>query len=431
VNLRRIVAATLVAAGSVTGCPDNTGGPCDPACEAGFVCDETSATCVRPAITVWEGAAPGRGARVTIAGGRIVTASVDPETNSVVTGAGLRDETFDYRVLGQVGSTASRRVAIASAPSRVAVLWVAESGRFRIAWREASGRHERWSVTRVDPPVGVSYAPTEHFELDLEDDGSVRLVFRDRDGSLRTAAHDEALGVDGWTFETIDDGSPTAGGVTCPERDGPSSRGVGVDPDLVIREVGASVSYFDVDCGDLRLATQTNDGWNVVAVDVGDPLVAAAGGGNARVGRFSTQAWDTNGRPHIAYHDSSLGRLLVATTRGTGSWDVEVVDRGVTLDVESRERKDNVGSFATLTFDEQGASTVTYFDATITALRIARRAPNDSTWARRILADDGASGFFADHVYDATVGLVAVSEALVRDDGGLASRLRIVWEDAE
>ena len=427
-NLAAVLLLPLVAL--ATGCPDNPGGPCGDVCEAGFICDDSSATCVRPAITIWEDEPPGRGARVTVAGGRVVTVSVDPTTNSVVTGAGLRDTPFDFRALGTVGRTAARRVAIASSTSRLAVVWVAESGRFRVAWRETSGRHERWSVTRVDPPPGGdAYTPTEHFDIDVEDDGAVRLVFRDRNRTLRTARHDEALGTDGWVFSTIDDGSPTSGGVTCSEREGPSSRGVGFEPDLFIRETGASVSYHDVDCGDLRVATQTADGWTIAAVDVGDPLVVAAGGGTARVGRFSSQAWDLNGRQHIAYHDASLGRLMLATATGSGDWEIEVVDRGVTLDVGSRERKDVVGAFATLSFDEQGASSITYFDATDTALRLTERTSTDEAWNRRVLENAGATGFFADHVYDATVGRVAVAESLQRRDGELVSQLLIVWEE--
>ncbi len=413
------------------GCPDNPGGPCADLCESGFICDESSSTCVRPSITIWEDAPPGRGARVIIAGGQAITASVDPFSKSVITGAGLRDEPFDYRVLGTVGGTAAPRVALDASPSRVAALWVGDGARYRVAWREATGRHERWSSVRIDPPAGVSYTPTEHFDIDLEDDGAVRIVFRDRNGSLRTARHDQALGVDGWAFETIDDGSATAGGVTCAAREEGAGRGVGFEPDLVIRENGPVVAYYDVDCGDLRLATRGTEAWTVAAVDVGDPLPTAAGGGTARVGRFPSIAWDATDRAHIAYHDASLGRLLLAVSSGDGDWNVEIVDRGVTLDVGSRERKDVVGAFARLTFDDRNLPAITYFDATSTALRIAQRSAADSSWRRRVLASDGAVGFFAHQAFDASVGRVAVAEEIARGESGLESRLRVVWEDAQ
>lgn len=146
------------------------------------------------------------------------------------------------------------------------------------------------------------------------------------------------------------------------------------------------------------------------------------------MGRFSSLAYDTTGQPYVAYHDESLGRLLLATTQTGSDWDVEVVDRGVTLDVGARERKDIIGAFARLSFDERGRPAITYLDATSTSLRIATREDANATWLRRTLDDSGATGFFAYHAYDATIGRVAVAEALVRDEG-LVSRLRIIWEE--
>lgn len=427
----RLIAFIVAALGAVSaGCPDNPGGPCATECEEGFVCDETTATCVRPTLPTWDDEPPGRGSRVTIAGGLAVTASIDPVSRSVVTGAGLRDVPFDFRILGRLGRTAPARVSIDASASRIAIVWVGEGGRFRVAWRESTGRHERWSVTTVVPPEGVTYAATEHFDVGVDDAGGVQIAYRDRDRTLRLVQHPEPLGTSGWTFALIDDGSPTAGGTTCPEREAGSRQGVGFEPDLVIRPENATVTYQDVDCGDLRIASTTSDGWRVSAIDVGDPLPSSSGGGTARVGRFSSLSFDTTGRPHVAYNDESFGRLLLATTETGSDWNVEIVDRGVTLDVGSRERKDVVGAFAAISFDERSLPSITYLDATSTSLRIALRSSNDEGWVRRALDSEGAVGFFADHAYDATIGRVAVSEKLSRDDeGALVSQLRIIWEE--
>ena len=108
----------------------------------------------------------------------------------------------------------------------------------------------------------------------------------------------------------------------------------GNDPHLAYRQdtgngfQGNVLMYAEKRCLGLGCSTRTTlaqpagEGtWTFEVVDSGDPL---SGG----VGFFASIVLDSNGLPHISYHDSENGTLKYAVKQSNGTWSKEVVDGG-------------------------------------------------------------------------------------------------------
>ena len=308
--------------------------------------------------------------------------------------------------------------------------WVDLQGRYRIAQRPVEAGNDRWEirsppVTARDNRAAFSYDPSEDLALALEgEEGLPHVVFRDSElGALRHLWLD-AEG--SWRLETIDDGieDQELARFCPPQAREAADRGVGWWPDVVLGQAPGelAVAYHDADCGDLRMAVRRSERWLRAVVDDGArPGLAGDGlGARATVGRFASLATDVRAGGwlyHLAYYDDSRGQLAYALGDPVrGSFTVEVVDRGLELDEEPRIRKHLVGAFASLSLDDSGSPWISYFDATATSIKVARRQEEEDGWLRRRLEWQGPVGFWSDHAWDPALGRVYVGERLILDE---------------
>ena len=104
------------------------------------------------------------------------------------------------------------------------------------------------------------------------------------------------------------------------------------------------LSYSSMDYG-LKYTTFVEGNWYSQKVDTG--------------GIFISLALDTNGIPHLAYHDSGEKQLKYATI-GPDGWQVEVVDNS-----------EDVGKYSSIAVDAQGYVHISYYDQTNASLKYA------------------------------------------------------------
>lgn len=410
------------------GCPDPNESPCPEPCERGLVCDAATATCVPDRLPRYERPLPGRSARVASGQARIFTASIDPSDGNLVVAEHADGGPPDARILTRFDRPQNKSLAVDANGRFAVVAWLGPQARYELAYRRLpTDDNASWRFATVPQPEGGTYLGTEAFDLEIVDNGGVVLAFRDRSRSLRLLSSESFEGP--WTIETIDDGGPADDGTTCPDevRRLEPRVGVGVDPDIAIRDATTAIAYHDADCGDLRLARRTGQRWNISVVDTGVFTVETEAT-RGIVGRWPSVDVGPTGAVAIAYHDVSRGRLLYAR-ENSGRFDIEVADAGLSIDAFSRETKNIVGAFAHLTRSDDGAATVTYLDGTSIDLKIARRPAASADWSSQTLANDGPVGFFADHVVEPGRGRYVVCERLTPSGTGLASELVVEVEE--
>lgn len=420
--------AVLAAIGLLAGCPDNPTDPCPQECERGFQCDPVTTTCLPSPLPIYERELPGRGARITASSDRVWVASLDPSDGGLVVTEIDANRNRNARVIASPTINPQRRLSIDASGRFIAVAWLGATGRYELAYRDLPSDHAIWSFATVAEPTGESYSGTNDFDLEVVNDRGLALAFRDRNRTLRVLRTTEPADGD-WSLELVDDGSATDDDVACPEdlREISPALGVGFYPDIAARNSSLAIAYHDADCGDLRLARRGDETWSVTAVDTGE-LDTAIEGKRAYVGQWPSIANDPAGGIRISYHDRSRGRLLIAA-EDDGDFDIGVIDPGFVLDEFSRDRKKIVGAFSQLTIDELGTATVTYFDATLGDLRIARRDAGANEWSREALVTNDAVGLFADHAWVPDVGTFIIAEEVIPTPDGLASRLVLVEEE--
>ncbi len=180
-----------------------------------------------------------------------------------------------------------------------------------------------------------------------------------------------------------------------------------------------SISYFDLEAQALKLATRNNAnfptpaGWTTRVLDgvaageynsialnpVTHDLHVAysssaglrhviAGAGHTpelvdpgvATGLYCSIAFDSQGRPHIAYYDSEGGALKVAHFFNT--WQVVTVDHA-----------GDVGGFASLVAVSDGILDVTYYDWTRLTLSFAHSVPPPKAVIRQIAPPGGRPNF--------------------------------------
>lgn len=428
-NAPRRAAPCLVLALLLAGCPD-TGGPiCEEACGRGLECDLRTAQCVPTALPSYERALPGRAVRVAAAGRLAFTASVDPSDGALVLAEHGDGGSVDARILTTFDRAESKRLALAATPRLVAVAWLGDQGRYEIAYRSLPrDDNATWRFVTVPEPDGSAYIGTEGFDLEVVGADGLGLAFRDLRGALRIL-QTASLAEGGWTLEDIDTGGPADDGTNCPPelRRAESAPGVGIDPDLAVRDETLVVAYQDADCGDLRVARRVSRRWSIAIADAGD-LSLEVGAARGIVGRWPSVDIGPGGVVAVAYHDVSRGRLLYAREID-GRYEIEVVDAGFEIDAFSRERKDVVGAFARLSRADDGNVTITYFDGTELDLEMAQRTSPTAPWTHRKVESEGAVGFFADHVRADGAGRFIAAERLVpRGGGGFESSLFVERE---
>ena len=313
-------------------------------------------------------------------------------------------------------------------PRLAALAWLGTDGRYEVAYRSLPrDDNATWRFVTVPEPTGAAYAGTEEFDLEVIGDDGLGLAFRDQRGALRIL-QTASLSEGGWTLEDIDTGGPADDGANCPPelRGAQSAPGVGIDPELAVRDEALVVAYQDADCGDLRIARRVSRRWSIAIADAGE-ISLETGAARGIVGRWPSVDIGPGGVVAVAYHDVSRGRLLYAREID-GRYEIEVVDAGVEIDAFSRERKDVVGAFASLSRTDGGAVTITYFDGTELDLEMAQRASPTAPWTHRKVESEGAVGFFADHAQSDGAGRFVAAERLVPSGGGFASSLFVERE---
>jgi hypothetical protein len=222
-----------------------------------------------------------------------------------------------------------------------------------------------WATLTVDAAGEVGHNPS----MAVDTSGNLMVSYYDSTNEdLKFAVCDLSASVNGncdqggdWSVATVD-----AVGV------------VGRFSSVAVDSNGdPSISYWDQTDGDLRVAVcdasesangncdQTGD-WSTVTVDaLGD------------VGQFTSIAVDSEGNPLISYHDSTNRDLkfaiceLSASANGncdqTGDWSVETVDL-----------VGDVGRFTSIAVVTDGKPAISYHDLTNADLKVAIGSPSPS-----------------------------------------------------
>ena len=394
---------------------------CPESCETGFVCDSESGRCRPQQLESYEGTAPGRFLELAATDERTYMAALEPREQQILIGS-LRADGPQLRVLARLEELESTHLALAARDGRAAIAWRNRRGDYRIAERDG----DRWRLRSAIRLEDQTYRATRDFDLGIDADGGLHLVFYDRSTSgLRRLMRPE---VGPWRLESIDDGQQVEH-TRCSDT---PSRGVGRHPDLAWSEGELFVAYYDAQCRDLHLARYAGNQWRVVLVDEGSALVDAGGITSARdVGQFVSIETNSQGRVAMAYFDSARGQLRFA--RQTEShFELQIVDPGLVLGPLSQQRKRLVGSHVDLAFDRE-APRILYLDGTRVQLRYARRARGSSgsdQWIHRALEPSPPIGFHANLSFPKDRGPVAAAERLSPGDDGLQSQLVTLGEDA-
>jgi hypothetical protein len=421
-------------AGCLAGCNGEPGSACPRECSLGTACDESTGVCEPIPLSRFDGALPGRAIGLAVDADQVFAAVIDPSQALILVGHLTRDDNPEgFRILHRLPTAVNKRLAVASSTRHVSVVWLEASGRYRLALRPAGASNLEWTFMDVVPgPQATSnYTGSEHFTVVLDESNRIQLLFFDADRrGLRRLQTATTSGV--WELDDVDDGMtplPLAGCAV--ERRAVLRRGVGWQPDAIIRPEGLFVAYHDADCGDLRLARRTEGRWVVSVVDNGeaveDPLRAQEPG---VVGRFPSIAANSRGELGIAYQDVSRGRVLYVRVR-EGEFIREVADSGVELDAFGQAQKQLVGAFTRLVYDRDDVARLVYMNGTLNTLRRAQRqadASGTARWIYRSINSPGPVGFFADLLLHPLEGKVFAAERLV-PGARLESQLVLSWED--
>jgi len=400
----------------LVGCPDNTSRLCDPECSLGDVCDYTVGECVRKPLELFDGALPGRNAKIGAAGDKILYAGISPQTLDLVAGY-ISETERDIKILTKL--TRERPLSIATTATRTTVVWLGDDARFRLATRTPD---TDWTFGIVESET--VYAGTSNFTAAYDGADILFIAFQGTDRKLRVVS---AANLTEWNVALVDDGGIAANGIECPENVRGTRRpgGVGINPSMVATPDGMWISYQDADCGDLRLARSSGLLWSVDVVDTGTPDASPIAQ-RGRTGRWSSIGVGPSGRVGIAYQDELKGILKYATPVDR-AFLIETVDDGYELDVNANQRKDTVGAWAQLAFDARGAPTIVYMNQSNADLRLAQRPQDGARWVQRTLASEGLIGFHAGLI-EMPQGRFVISERLAPSRGIEGAQLAEVWE---
>lgn len=392
--------------------------------------------------------------RLRVREDRAYLAMIHPTENLLLVGEAAATEEPTLYTLRKFSRRTPQKIALATSETTVAVAWLDADSLYRVALRRFAAPANHWQIFGSQPNGdldGEDYRGSQDFDLSIDapglDQGAttegsqrVRLVFHDaRTHSLRaiTAAFDSAESSTSnkpWSLQNIDDPADQGDIVSCSaaqrERVG---RGIGYEPDIVHRGASTFVAYRDADCGDLRLARRLDGQWQVTVVDTGESeRESERVRGDGNTGRFASLGLDARGKVAIAYFDTARGQLRLAL-EGAGSFDIEVVDPGLQIDAASRERKHQVGGFASLRFDADDVPWIAYLDATTTRLRLAHRTGKFGTnghWVHQTLEAEAPTGFSTSLGYSPEFGIAIAAERFVLGANGVESALHFLKEDS-
>jgi hypothetical protein len=156
--------------------------------------------------------------------------------------------------------------------------------------------------------------------------------------------------------------------------------GTGLFADLAFDSAGRPlIAYYDRLQGDLRLATGNGDGTFALATVDGNDMMNPTD-----VGQHASIAVGPTGNAAIAYFDATNADLVYFDLAGGTR---EIVDDGITPpDLRL------VGADASLLFDQNGDPAIAYQDPTLIDLLYARRTGAPPAWWSEVLKGDPPSG---------------------------------------
>lgn len=419
-----VVAAVLAvgAAGCDAFTDDDT---CSSDCRPTFTCDDRDGEC-RPrtfaSLTTSDRKPPARHLATDTRGdSSVFVAALAPRQNLVVTGPA--DAGNELTVLARLEDPEQSTVAIDTTDEAVAVAWLDSDRRYRLATR----RDGSWEVDRLD--TDREYRGSRHMDV-VTGTSRERVVFHGDSADNADELLELTRRPDGdWELSTIDEGGGVAGRRRCSSTSGdPSRSGVGYDPDVEVIGGTAFVSYYDANCGDLRLARLADGSWRVDVLDTGDFTLSGAGGRreSGDVGRFSSLTADNDGNLAVAYQDAGRGRLMFAQQTANG-FEIELADPGLHTDGSSRRRKQIVGAFADLVFTRGGSELpcIAHMNGSEARTRLTCRVQrsNGSSWRHISLEPPPPSGFYAGIEAPTPTDIAVFAERLLPDGGSMTSNL--------
>jgi hypothetical protein len=377
---------------------------------------------------------------MAVAEDRAYLAAIDPVAGQVLVGTARSDDPEMY-VLSKITRPLGRSLAMASSSTMVAVAWLEQDRRYRVALHQVGQNADRWQVSG---PIAADtdYRGSEHFDLAVDTTGQLRMVFHDAatralrslsSAGLTPETLNATTDAGRWDVDVIDDPAAQEDTSVCSAQQRRlSGQGLGHYPDIAQRGGAIFVAYHDADCGDLRLASRLDEQWVVSVIDTGD----FEGEDNLSLrrgvsGKFASIALDSAGNVAIAYQDASRGQLLIAHDR-QGQFSTEIADSGFEVDAFSRKRKHLVGGFASLAFDNQDIPWIAYIDSTTARLRLAHRTQRfelDGSWAQQTVDGRPPTGFSASLGFSSALGHLIATEHLSPSANGLESELDLLYEE--
>jgi PKD repeat protein len=255
-------------------------------------------------------------------------------------------------------------------------------------WKNWDGDHNR--IDDRSTQVG------EFTSLAFDSNDKPRISYYDESkGDLKYAAWDGSR----WVITTVD-GSRDEYGQKRNNWDGDwgryndRSRRVGEYSSLALDDSdNPSISYYDETNKNLKYAVLEGSRWNITTVDglkKGEGQNKNHWDGDYhrnydrsnKVGKYSSLALDSNGKPRISYYDESNKDLKYA------AWDG---NRWVITTVDSTKR---VGEYASLKLDAKGDPRISYYDASHKDLKFAAWNSATSKWGIETVDSSGKVGSF-------------------------------------
>jgi len=136
-----------------------------------------------------------------------------------------------------------------------------------------------------------------------------------------------------------------------------------------------AISYYDATNGDLKYARwdATKEKWVGAAASSSAP--DRVDGVGADVGQYTSLAFDSSGKPAISYYDATNGNLKYARLSGSKWVGMSDPNKPDTVDSSG-----DVGRYTSLAFDSSGKPAISYYDATKDDLKYARWDATKGKW---------------------------------------------------
>ncbi|MFO0748577.1 MAG: hypothetical protein U1F43_23370 [Myxococcota bacterium] len=286
------------------------------------------------------------------------------------------------------------------ADDAIHVAWFdADEGELHYARGDADAGFASVEVVDGDGPATRG----THASLALDDAGLPHIAYRDETRKNLRYARRDARGA--WQTRAIDGCAGEPGCPVAGSEDFGEWAALAFVP-AVGGGVAPRIAFYDRFRGDLKMAAQAGDGsWVTSTLDGRDPVTFADQGD---VGRFASVASTPTRQLGIAYFDVTRGTLRYLSP-GAGP---RTVDDGRRLTRAGAARRDAVGQFVRLAYDDTGRAHFVYADGSVPGLR---HAVVVGEAAANVTALDVPAGGWIDFVVGDDGGLVGAYGAFLPD----------------